>query len=577
MKIGPAPLRLTSNYRTRLLAAIEAQEPHYDDTAGMIRHRLGSAYDYNTYLRDCDAHATRKSLWYANQLLNAGEEAYRLRAERVIAAVLDCQVTDRESQHLGVWPHFAEEPIPTGPYVDLNWADFCGVALIQAWLYHRHRIMPPIVCRIEKAIRLAAAAIQRRNVGPDYTNIAIMGTYVTLVGGERLGDKGLVAYGAERLQRFADFTDRCGGFQEFNSPTYTLVALKELSRLRLHVLGHTSRQIADRLHVIAWQEIADHFHAPSQQWGGPHSRTYFDLMTHTDRDFFARWTGVNLYGAEDAGRGCPEEDAIDAACPPELRGNFQRLDAPRLHQRTLHATEQTFRTTCFQHPAFSLGTTERSMMWNQCRPLLAYLGPKHDPTAFRVRVLLNGYDFTAATLFSQQDEGRVLAGVSFDPSAGVKHPVFDRMTEGHVRVNDLCVRFAFSGCAPVEIEEPRDPRDPCRWYVSGVSIHAAILGAAFETPGAYPTWRQAGKRDSTASEADWDFVLLERDDTKVRLGSFPAWLIFGLQLNDDAGATKDFRTAVVRDDIKMPNITAEWEGLRLEIPRVPADVPQCNT
>ena len=81
----------------------------------------------------------------------------------------------------------------------------------------------------------ACRAIKQRNVGPGYTNIAIMGTYVTLVAGELYDLPEFKTYGLERLGRIHQHTADNGTFEEYNSPTYTVIALLELSRLKSHV------------------------------------------------------------------------------------------------------------------------------------------------------------------------------------------------------------------------------------------------------------------------------------------------------------------------------------------------------
>jgi hypothetical protein len=59
-------------------------------------------------------------------------------------------------------------------------------------------------------------------MGPGYTNIALMGTYVTYVAAELYGWPDLKAYAAARLRRFCDYTLEQGAFTEYNSPTYWL-------------------------------------------------------------------------------------------------------------------------------------------------------------------------------------------------------------------------------------------------------------------------------------------------------------------------------------------------------------------
>ena len=73
----------------------------------------------------------------------------------------------------------------------------------------------------------AAQSIFRRNVQPDYTNIAVMGAVVCAAAGEILDAAWLLDYGRRRLAACVAHTEYHGGFNEFNSPTYTVVAVQE--------------------------------------------------------------------------------------------------------------------------------------------------------------------------------------------------------------------------------------------------------------------------------------------------------------------------------------------------------------
>ena len=151
---------------------------------------------------------------------------------------------------------------------DWNWADFNGATLLQVVRDHRARLPEDLAASVDQAILHACAAIKKRNVGPGYTNIAVMGAYVTLIAGETLDRPEFRDYGLARLARLDAFTTENGTFEEYNSPAYTPIALLELSRLRAHVRDPRAREQADRLLVRAWTDIATHFHPPTRQWGG---------------------------------------------------------------------------------------------------------------------------------------------------------------------------------------------------------------------------------------------------------------------------------------------------------------------
>lgn len=84
---------------------------------------------------------------------------------------------------------------------DWNWADFCGKELLQVTLDHSERISSELLKKVKEGIFHASHSIIRRNMGPGYTNIAIMGTYVTLVAGQILKDNQIGQYGKQRLKK----------------------------------------------------------------------------------------------------------------------------------------------------------------------------------------------------------------------------------------------------------------------------------------------------------------------------------------------------------------------------------------
>lgn len=96
---------------------------------------------------------------------------------------------------------------------DWNWADFCGSRLVQAIARHGHRFPEGLREDMIHSIDYACEAIIRRNVGPDYTNIAIIGAFVTRIAGEQLGREDYAAYGLERLRKLHAHTMEHGAFR----------------------------------------------------------------------------------------------------------------------------------------------------------------------------------------------------------------------------------------------------------------------------------------------------------------------------------------------------------------------------
>ena len=113
--------------------------------------------------------------------------------------VVELQDADSASETFGVWPWLLEEPIAEMTPPDLNWADFCGASLAHILIQHADMLSPETRQHTEDALRSAAAAIRKRDVGPGYTNIAVLGGGVCAAAGELFSDDEMLQYGRERL------------------------------------------------------------------------------------------------------------------------------------------------------------------------------------------------------------------------------------------------------------------------------------------------------------------------------------------------------------------------------------------
>jgi hypothetical protein len=213
-------------------------------------------------------------------MLDLGDEQYTQRAFDVIEKTITMQDQDTTSRTCGVWPYYMEEPLATKKSgIDYNWADFCGVSLLDVWMGHQDRIPEALKGKIKNALILAAKSIKKRNVTPSYTNIAIMGTYVTFMVSHLFDLQEMKDYAQNRLKNFYNYTIDKGGFSEYNSPTYSLCAINDLERMKRHIIDPEAKTMIDSLYNLEWNIMARHYHKPSGQWTGPHSRSYSSLIS----------------------------------------------------------------------------------------------------------------------------------------------------------------------------------------------------------------------------------------------------------------------------------------------------------
>jgi hypothetical protein len=442
-------------YRNWLLAVLPREDVNYDPIARLLVSAAEGGPGYHTTIRTGPVHGTRSSLTYAVALLDSGEAWRAQRAKEIIQAVIPLQDQDENSRTYGLWPWYLEEPLAKMSPPDYNWADFCGTQLLMAWLGHRDRLGRELSGEVRDAILHAARSIQRRNLAPSYTNIAIMGTFVTLAAAQEFHVPDLRAYARQRMRDLFTFLQQQGSFAEYNSPTYTLIAIQELSRILRHVRDGRDTELAGLLHEQAWKHVATHFHAPTRQWAGPHSRSHeTDLRKRPSvQAFLQSATG----GALNFRLGDPLPLNLEAAqvplqCPRRLVRLMTALERPRTVVETFvkadpasPGAKEAMIGTTWLHPRLTVGSVNRGDFWTQRRPLLAYWGTPDQTTFLRVRFLKDGADFSSALLFCAQHEGNVLGTVVLATDHGDRHPSLDPIEGGKITAKDLRLRFEFGG------------------------------------------------------------------------------------------------------------------------------------
>ena len=562
----PAPVRpaLSAEQLARLHRALAEWHPRYDPVDRMIRRPFSSP-GYHTTLKGGQVHPTRESLEYAVALLDTGDPELLRRAEAILQRVIGLQDQNPASKTYGIWPWFLEEPLDRMSPPDWNWADFCGVQLLQVALDHRNRLSPEVAALVDTAIRHAARSIQRRNVGPRYTNIAIMGAYVTLVTAEVYGLEDLRAYATNRWRAFYTYTMQTGAFAEYNSPTYTVVALKELARMRQHVRDPEMRRLAEEVYRLAWEEIAQHFHPPTRQWAGPHSRAYRTLLPVETLAWIQRSTEgrVQLVPGEPAPT--LDEHRLPTPCRREFEPLFSRLETPRQVVKTFVQGDPPVVGTTFLHPRFALGSVNRGDLWNQRRALLAYWGTADRPSYLHLRCLHDGYDFAAAQFFSVQQAGHVLAGINFATDGGDRHVSLDRIRDATTSARDIRLRFEFGGAAGRSaFAVPASLSEPVALQFGDVRLQLLVPYANWG--GVTGHW-EAG-RDSAKQIAWVDVVLYSGPETAIRLDQL-AQAAAGLVVSlGDADRAAPAVQATVQS--QRLHLSLQAPDLRLSLPIRPA-------
>jgi len=228
--VGLSALCATLQAAAPLDAFLDECADRYSEELQMLGQEFHSPGYHTTVASGTWVHPVLPSLDYALGLLQRNSPGDRQRAEKIIDRAIGLQDTDPASRTYGIWPWLLEEPLEKMSPPDWNWADFCGARLAVMLADHGQSLSEELKQAMRTSFRHAALAIKKRNVGPGYTNIAIMGGGVCAAAGEILGDSELLKYGRQRLQQVAVHAGHHGGFNEYNSPTYTMVALAECER-----------------------------------------------------------------------------------------------------------------------------------------------------------------------------------------------------------------------------------------------------------------------------------------------------------------------------------------------------------
>ncbi len=526
--------------RQAFLRALEREDQNYDPAERMLRTPYSSP-GYHTTLTGGFVHGTRNTLDYAVALLDSGDPDQLLRAEQVLRRVITSQDQDPNSRTYGIWSWFLEEPLEKMSPPDWNWADFCGTQLLQVALDHLNRLPADLQQQVKDSILHAARSIQRRNVGPGYTNIALMGTYVTLVAGERFNVPDLLDYGKQRLRRFYDYTKDKGSFTEYNSPTYTMVAIEEISRMIQHVRDTEAQRLLRELNEFAWRHVARRFHPSTKQWAGPHSRAYSTLLGPSTLATIQRATGGKVQFLPEA-EAWESLDAhrLNLKCPSELYGHFTKLEVPRAEIEMFEKyprAEHDIVGTTYLHPQFALGSVNIGDFWNQRHPVIGYGETPAGPGALRLRCLHNDYDYASASLFTVQDKGDILGAVLFATDRGDTHISLDKIQNATIIARDLRLRLQFEGALrnlklpSVTTADKMKMREPIR-FSCGPTEGVFCIGEA-ECDG-LPVRLETG-RDA---ESAWvDLVLYHGPDREFNFAKIKeAAIVFTLSLTPSTAA-----------------------------------------
>lgn len=560
VQYGPINISVPDNLI--LLENIKSMDKKYDPAKKMITKEINS-WNYHTDAMSGKFHEVRASFSYAVALLDCGLKEYEQRAFDVIEKTITLQDTNPNSPSCGVWPYYEEEPLSTKKSpIDYNWADFNAVSLLDIYMGHKDRLPKDLLTKVENALILAARSVQKRNCGPGYTNIAIMGTYVTYVVSHLFNLTEMQEYANKRLKTFYDYTQEKGGFSEYNSPTYSIVAIDELNRMQRHIVEPEAKKMIDELYKKCWDMIARHYHKGSAQWVGPHSRSYSTLVSTSFYGILKEASD----GKIELGYNPVRSDVkTKHRIPESLLPYFIAPSYPRTEIDVFEKNEPQIIGTSYITDGYAISSVSRSSMWNQRRPLTAYWGELNHSHYLQVRLLHDSYDFSTASMFTQQKDNQVLAAINFGTNGGDKHISIDRLKDGKFKAKDLRMRFELGNCRNSELDLPIYRNDVFSVTIENCKIVIQLLEGKFGLCKGY--WEKGNDESNS-----WvDYVLYSGDEKDFDLNQIDqAVLAFAISLGN------------VSDNLSIENATskiannllkASWKDLSVELPVKPDKNP----
>ena len=183
--------------------------------------------DANMLIKSSGLHSVRDTIRRAADLVSQGGPEELELAGKMIDAVILCQERRPDAANYGNFLWYKENEVVE----DLNGVSFTLSAMIPMMIRHGDRLPADLRTRIFESIRLGLEATKRLDVSPGYTNIALFDIENTCLGGELLNDDAIIARGRAKLVLWMAFTAQYGLPFEYNSPTYTQVAIASLSSL----------------------------------------------------------------------------------------------------------------------------------------------------------------------------------------------------------------------------------------------------------------------------------------------------------------------------------------------------------
>jgi hypothetical protein len=407
---------------------IEEDFKSYDAKTGLITKNVdcrvngyhSKAYGYYSHVAD--------NFCFAGAVLLTGYEKYYDIAKGIINKLCDVQDTNPNSETYGLWSYYYEEPLDKMIAPDWNWADFCGKWLVSVIKKCPEILGDELLKKTKNAIKHSAYCSMKRNVDPGYTNIAIMSSMHIIVASDILGDEVLFNHGKKKLTTLVNYTEYNSSFSEYNSSTYTIIAIEEIAKMLSLFEDKECLDMAKKLNYYAWKPLCDHFNMNIMQLSAPQLRSYVDIET-------GNISAVLYLGTDGKYGKIPDNYLIGMDlmsfpfhCPDDLIGDFE-FGKERFISHHYAKKDVADHFECWPNlfdchaytymtKDYSIGCFNCQDLWVQRRPLMAIWG-KDKPAFMRLHAIHNDYDFCSGLVYAKQNKTKFLQVSAFVPTTAV--------------------------------------------------------------------------------------------------------------------------------------------------------------
>ncbi|MCP4858519.1 MAG: hypothetical protein GY903_28925 [Fuerstiella sp.] len=343
-----------------------AMPENFDPEANMLINRSG-------------LHSVRDTMNHAAHLVAQGGPEDLELAGKMIDAVIHCQERRPDDANYGNFLWYRENEVVE----DLNGVSFTLGTMIPMMIRHGDRLPADLRERIIESIRLGLEATKQLDVSPGYTNIALFDIENTCLGGELLQNEEIIARGRQKLVQWMALTDQFGIPFEYNSPTYTGVAIGSLSSLAKNSKDRDTRVRARTALARIGLSVALHVHSSTGSWAGPHSRAYHGGLASRSDNRVNSW--VN-----------------DGSLPPWANDVIKHRPDRMQVAETAHP-DFNMGITTYHSPSFALGVSVNEGIGGQGNSLISQFRRtgRDDPGVLYSRYLIN--DKWVGTFFHPTD------------------------------------------------------------------------------------------------------------------------------------------------------------------------------